>query len=181
MAHSDRRSATRLGKVLTVARQRALKLAANLFSWRLDAELAAGADPRRRALLRARVAELVAPNHRRRAATSLLRLGNEADAVGSRPLSAAVPISRDQVAYARDALAFAAQVLLFAEQVDARGVAMIDQLLRDGGSVLYVGGEPGALEARLDEALHHLVSGKGRPDADPGQRAATHRGFVGRR
>jgi hypothetical protein len=179
MAHSDRRSATRLGKVLEVARRRALNLAANFLSWRLDAELALGSDSRGSALLRARAAELVAPKHRRRAAISLLRLVNDSYAVGSRGFSAAVPVSRDQVAPARDALLFTAQVLLFADRVDPRGVAIVEQLLRDGGSVLYVGGEPGALEARVEEILHHLVAGEGRhPDS---WRATTHRGFIGRR
>ena len=181
MADSNQRSGSWLERAFELARHWTLKLAAGFSAWRLDAELAAGADPQRRAWLRARAAELVSPKHRRRAAVSLLRLVNESYAEGSRRFSARVPVSRDQIVGARDELAFTAQALLFADQVDARGVAMIEQLLRDGGSVVYVGGEPGALEAQLEEVLHHLVAGHGDQGGDSGWQTPAEGGSIGRR
>jgi hypothetical protein len=158
MAPSDRGSSNWLAALIAALRLGALRLVVRLFAWRLDADLAAGANPQGNRRLGIRAAELDGRRHRRRLAISLLRIVNEPRPGRPARLSTAIPVRRDQVADASEALTFLAQALLFADHVNARGVALLDQLVRDGGSVLYVSAEPGALKGRLETILHHLVA-----------------------
>jgi hypothetical protein len=180
VAHSDSRGGRLPSQVALISRL-ALKVAVRLSHWRLDAELAAGADPNGTPRLSLRAAELVGPEHRRRLAIALLQLANDARREAPVGYSVAVPVQREQVAIADETLAFAAQTLLFANRVEARGVAMLERLLGDGGSAVYVDGAPGALDARLDAILHHLVY-RATPDGGPrGRFSPKDEGSVGRR
>jgi hypothetical protein len=113
-------------------------------------------DPSIDPALQARAEQLVSIRHRRRLAAWIERVVDEADA--PRPsFSAVLMAARDQVAEARTSLLFLAHVLRHAEPIGPRGVAIVDRLLTDGGSVLYVGGVRGALALRAQIALECLV------------------------
>jgi hypothetical protein len=155
VAHRDLRPA-RTRRLLAL-RRLALKAVLALSRWHLDSQLATGVNPGESLRLRLWAEQITTPSSRRRLALSLMRVANEAGARAKPALSAAIPLRRDQVAESRETLAFLAQILLFAETVDARGVAIVRRLLADGGSPLYCAAEPGALEARLEVALHLLL------------------------
>jgi hypothetical protein len=91
-------------------------------------------------------------------------------------------VPRDQVAEARPTLVFLADVLRSADDVQPRGVAMLTQLLTDGGSVLYVRGARGVLQLRLQTILHCLVDqGPAFPEAWALAPVSTDGGPVGQR
>ena len=133
----------------------ALRLCVLVSRTRLDAQLAAGVDPGRTARLELRARQLLRPSYRQRLAAGIdQRL---MDALRGPYWSPAIPVAREQVAAASENLLALAQILRAPERVDPRGVAMVRQLLCDGGSPLYVGTFPGALEHRTQVALNCLV------------------------
>jgi hypothetical protein len=164
VAHLDLQVGAPTRAPLAVLRRLALRGWVFVTRWHLDAELAAGGDPGAAATLQLRAEQITALRYRRRLALSLLRLSNEARARAKPRFSAAIPVRRDQIAESRETLASVAQVLLFAGGVHARGVAMVHQLLADGGSPVYSAVGPGALEAQLEAALRFL---EGEPPALP--------------
>jgi hypothetical protein len=125
--------------------------------WKLDERLASGVDPRIEPALQARAEQLVSIRHRRRLAAWIERVVDEADAARRPRLGVALQTARDQVAEAHTSLLFLAHVLRHAEPIGPRGVAIVDRLLTDGGSVLYVGGVRGALALQVQIALECLV------------------------
>jgi hypothetical protein len=159
VAHIDLRLVPRTGGWPSGLSWLALKTRLLVARQRVDADLAAGVDPNATPVLRLRAEEIIRPRYRRRLALSLLRVANEASVRPKPRLSAAVPLQRAQLAESRETLAFVVEVLLFAERVDPRGVAMVRELLADGGSPLYSPAEPGSLGARLEGALHALLCG----------------------
>lgn len=146
-----------------LAMRQALRPAAFVHRFRLDAELAAGADPRSHALLELRAGQLVRSRYRRRLATSVERLVRDVDAGRGYWFSAAIPFLHDQVAEARETLLAIAATLRAAEEVRPRGVAMVAQLLMDTTtSPLYVASARGALQLEAHAAVECML-GERRP------------------
>jgi hypothetical protein len=80
------------------------------------------------------------------------------DAEATTPgFSAAVRPHRREVIAARTVLAILDRRLRGAEPVSARGVALLELLLTDGASPLYLPTEPGALGSRLRAAAAALA------------------------
>jgi hypothetical protein len=126
--------------------------------WRagdLDRKLAAGASPSADALLAIRARRLTGPRYRARVAAGLARAVRDAEA-STRGFSAAVRPDRREVIAARTVLTTLERRLRGAGQVSARGVALLESLLTDGTSPLYLPGEPGALGSRLRAAAAAL-------------------------
>jgi len=116
---------------------------------RLDRELARGARPETNAGLTARAVRLTTMRCRRELARSLQRILATVLPVSSRggPMAADpsarvvrqphVPIRQDRVSRSASELAELAARLVQPGPVPARGVAMVNQLLTDGGGPLY--------------------------------------------
>ena len=135
-----------------ILRRQWLRFRARCTHWSLDARLAAGIDPASEFVLVARAAQLLSQPHRRRLAAS----------IGDGPPSwaPAVPVVRTQVVEARASLLFIAYLLRFADRLRPRGVAIVDRLLTDGGSALYLRSARGAVELQAQAALDHLVGAR---------------------
>lgn len=140
-----------------VALARRIRVAA--CHWQLDEEIAAGVDPGARPELRVRAAQLVRPRHRRWLARCAERLVAEYDAGAGWRLTASVPFVRDQVGEARGTLLELAALLRSDAPVDARGVALLSQLLSDSSSPIYVRTANGALQLKAQAALYNLGGG----------------------
>jgi hypothetical protein len=134
-----------------------LRLAATA-RWRsitLDRELAAGANPTSSPLLAARAAQLTSPRSRRRVAAGLA--GAFQSAQNRRPrIAAALPPQASEVLEARAVLNALRRRLGGSGAVNARGVAMLLELLSDSASPLYQHGEKGLLGSRLRAAAAAL-------------------------
>src|SRR5215210_1809455 len=133
------------------------RLRVRLSHWALDAMLAAGFDSAGDPALALRAEQLGSPRHRRLLASWLERLARDAGAAGPGALASAAPIAREQVVEARESLLTAAQLLRGSEQVSPRGIAMIEQLLRDAGSALYADTARGGAELQVRAALNYLI------------------------
>ena len=125
--------------------------------WTLDSQLAAGVDPASDPALIVRAGQLRSPSHRRRLAAWVERLVKDADAPPRPTFTVAVPLAREQVLEARDSLLFLAHLLRHADRLRPRGVAMVQRLLSDAGSVLYTDTVRGAVELEVRSALDCLV------------------------
>lgn len=136
---------------------------------RLDRQLAEGARPEANAILAARAMFLSSIKYRRGLAASLRRLLVASVSPEARPrLMAAsrsagaarqphVPLGRDQIARSASELAGLASSLVTQGPVPARGVAMVSQLLTDGGGPLYRAGSRDDLNAVIERASQALV------------------------
>ena len=125
------------------------RLLARGLATRLDRQLAEGARPEANAMLAARAMFLTSAGFRRALAASLRRLLAASMSPQTRPrLMAAsrsagaarqpyVPLRRDRIAGSATGLAELAGSLAAQGPVSARGVAMVSQLLADGGGPLY--------------------------------------------
>jgi hypothetical protein len=100
---------------------------------------------------------LLSTRYRRRLADSVERVVHDADGTPHPSFSIVVEAVPEQVAEARSSLLFLAHLLRHAEQIGPRGVAIVERLLTDGGSVLYVKSARGALALRVQTALDCLV------------------------
>jgi hypothetical protein len=127
-----------------------------IFHWTLDDRLAAGIDPACEPNLSIRASQLLSEGHRRRLARGLHRLVREADRGSTSKLSAAVEINRDQVVEARPLLIDFAHLVL-RDPACVRAVAMVERLLTDGASPVYMQSFRGALALRMQTALDCLV------------------------
>jgi hypothetical protein len=108
-------------------------------------------------LHRRRERKLISARKRRALATALSRLIDAADGPPA-PFTAAVPIQREAVRACRPLLLMITQDLEDTEfPVNARGVALVEQLLRDGASPVYAPLGERALEAALRHAHAALV------------------------
>lgn len=83
----------------------------------------------------------------------------EYDAGSGWRLTASVPIVREQVGEARETLLELATVLRGDGPVDPRGVALLDGLLTDSSSPVYVRSAGGALKLKAQSALYNLGGG----------------------
>jgi hypothetical protein len=121
----------------------------------LDRQLAGGARPEANAILAARAMVLTSARYRRALAANLRRMLAASAASASpralpRPVSSAraagvalpphVPIRRDRIARSAPELTELADYLTARGPVPARGVALVSQLLADGGGPLYRAG-----------------------------------------
>lgn len=118
---------------------RAPRLRARLYGWRLDGDLAAGADPASSPDLAARAAWLCRTRHRAQLAAGLERIVREANRPG-RSLTASRPTHRPTIHAARPELLAVATVLRGPHDLHARGLALVRRLLVDDVSPLYTGG-----------------------------------------
>ena len=119
--------------------------------WRLDAELANGADPSRDPELAFRAAQLTAPAARHRFAAALRDLIARADR--PRTAGAAVPLARRGVCAERGHLLELAERLDGDDEVGVRGVASTSVLLTDGRSPLWWRSEEDELHDAVEAAL----------------------------
>jgi hypothetical protein len=150
--------------IMRFAWYQALRLRVIWLHWSLDTELAAGVDPASDPALILRAAQLRSPKHRCRLAASVERLVGEAKAPRLPALTVAVPVVREPILEARDSLLFLAYLLRHADRLPPRGVAMVQRLLTDGGSVLYTDTARGAVELQVETILDCLVD---HPDPTP--------------
>jgi hypothetical protein len=134
-----------------------LRLWVRVFHWEADSRLAAGADSASDPALAVRAAQLTAQRHRRQLAAAVERIVREAEAASHPSFSVVVGTARDQVAEARSSLLFLAYLLRHEERVGPRGVAILEQLLTDGSSPVYVRSFRGALALRVQTAVDCLV------------------------
>lgn len=124
--------------ILLALRGLALSIRARLATFRLDLELAAGADPDSDPLRRRRARRLMRRSARRGLARSLERALRRAQEPAQPPIFAGgVPLQRARVHECRRALVELADRLRDDREVDPQGVAMASVLLRDGRSPLY--------------------------------------------
>ena len=126
-----------------------LRLRVALTAARLDAALAAGADPVDSSELALRAGQLSDARRRMRYARSLRRAIDSAERTRLPVRGASVPVNRAAVLEARPALLALADDLVEIPHPHARGVAMAIQLLRDGAGPLY---RPWAREELLTAA-----------------------------
>lgn len=121
---------------------------------KLDAKLAAGADPDQDPMLAHRAARLTTSRSRRALAAAVRNLVARSE----RPqgLSAAAPLARANVLHERARLTQLADRLDGDRPVDARGVAATRLLLTDGTSPLYAGGDLRELAEAVETALNGL-------------------------
>jgi hypothetical protein len=143
------------------AEHQALRARVGWSHWSLDAMLVAGDDPARDPALALRAEQLRTGRNRRRLAAWVERLARESDGAGTRGVSATVPVVREEVTEARDSLLTLAYILRNAEDVRPRGVAMVERLLTDAGSVVYTDSARGAVELQVQIALDYLVGDRG--------------------
>ncbi len=137
---------------------RRTRLTLRLLGFRLDRRLAAGEPPWSSPELSARAAELTAPTERWRLAEDVDRV-IESAAQPPRPKGAAVPLNRTGVLACGPLLSDLVDDLRHAECIEARGVALVRRLLRDGGSPLYAPESKAALERAVRQAHTALLSG----------------------
>jgi hypothetical protein len=134
---------------------------------RLDRQLADGARPEASPILAARAMFLTSAGFRRALAASLRRIlsaSASASADGRQrpsPMGVArrpyVPLRRDRIARSASELAGLAGFLAKQGPVSARGVAMVSQLLADGGGPLYRAGSRDDLDAVIERASQALI------------------------
>ena len=146
------------------------RIMARCLAARLDRELARGARPETNAGLAARAVRLTSMKCRRELAASLQRIlaavlpaGSRGGRVGadSSPRVARqpyVPIRGDRVSRSASELAELAAHLMQPGPVPARGVAMVCQLLTDGGGPLYRRASREDLTVLVEQATQALTS-----------------------
>jgi len=146
------------------------QLLARALAARLDRQLAGGARPEADALLAARAMVLTSAGYRRALAASLRRMLAASVAPGARslPVTTArsaggavhpyVPLRRDRIAGAAAELAGLAECLTARGPVPARGVALVSQLLADGGGPLYRAASRDDLTESVERASRALAS-----------------------
>jgi hypothetical protein len=130
------RAAPPTGETRFALRHLPTRVRVRLRRWSLDAALAAGADPCESPTLACRAAQLVSEGSREKVAASI----DDVLAAAARPglaFSAALDPDRKEVAIARPHLIQVQALLRSKAPVYCQGVAMLERVLRDGGSSLY--------------------------------------------
>ena len=125
--------------------------------WRapeLDRQLAPGARPGADTLLAVHGQRITSRRGRGRVADGLARALR--DALAAPGFSAAVHPDRQEILAARTVLAVIDRRLRASQPVTPQGVALLRELLIDGGGPLYRCSEPGALGSRLRTAAAAL-------------------------
>jgi hypothetical protein len=130
---------------------------------RLDRELAGGTPPEANAMLAARAMQLTSMTIRRGLATSLQRMLPAAAARPDAQLMPGtahrprVPVQRERIGRSAPALAAVAGRLVQPGPVPVRGVAIVSQLLADGGGPLYRAGSRDDLDVIIGDAARLLT------------------------
>jgi hypothetical protein len=132
-----------------------VRLATWLRRSRLDAALAAGADPAGSPLLARRAAQLVSRANRNKLARAL-RSSREAAARGPRALSSAVPVNPVALDAASSTLEELERLLRSPQPVYCLGMARAWRLLSDGCGPLYAPQTRLALANELEAVLGAL-------------------------
>lgn len=132
-----------------------VRLAARVRAGRLDQALAAGTCPDAGAELSLRAHRLISMPTRRALARSLLDLLVRAQRP-PHPLDPCVRVCRGEILAARAEIEALARELAWPGPVDARGVAQVVTLLRDGASPVYHRGQAHRLADALALALESL-------------------------
>ena len=145
------------------------RLLARCLAPRLDRQLADGVRPEVSAVLAARAMVLTSVRYRRGLAASLRRMLATSVSPQTRPrLMAAsrsagaarqphVPLRRDRIAGSASELDELARSLAGQSPVPAQGVALVSQLLADGGGPLYRAGARDDLDAIIERAAQALT------------------------
>jgi hypothetical protein len=117
----------------------------------LDRRLARGAHPSDSPMLARRARQLTS---RRMRAGLAAGIHNVLDAADEPPrgYSAAVPVQRGEILKERPLLVAVAGDLLSDDDLSPRGIALVEELLRDGSSPLYVSTAEGALHGAVVHA-----------------------------
>ncbi len=131
------------------------RVRARLWPWRLDVALARGAAPDARGDLSLRAHRLISLRTRQRLAREIRRLLHDA-ARPRHPFERRLHPAAPEVMDAAPLLYDLAGELSCPGPVDARGVAQVRLLLRDGTGPLYDEPWPGYLERCLTRALEAL-------------------------
>jgi hypothetical protein len=131
------------------------RIRARLCAWRLDQALAQGAPPDSDPALSLRAHRLIGPVVRRGLAAELRALPRKA-ADACHPRDPRVPICRHAVLAAAELINELADQLAAYEAVDARGVAQVMVLMRDGQSPLFGPARADELGERIHDALEAL-------------------------
>jgi hypothetical protein len=121
----------------------------------LDRALAGGADPDSSAALSLRAQTLISATHRVELARKLRALVRDAGRP-FHPFDAGIPIPRDLL-QAREFIDQVTDLLERAEAVDARGVAQLHVLLRDGSGPLYGVGGPVAVRKSFQDVIRAMT------------------------
>lgn len=132
------------------------RLAVRLSAARLNADLATGVAAHSSTAHALRADILVDPRRRAHLAHHWLKL-IDAACSPPRPGHPRLPVARTDILNARTDIAELAEALINQPIVTARGVALAEVLLTDGGGPVYTGtGRRGGLKAMVREALEHL-------------------------
>ena len=135
----------------------------------LDRQLADGVRPETNAVLAARAMVLTSVGYRRGLAASLRRMlaASMSPQVRPRLMAASrsagaarqphVPLRRDQIAGSASELDELARSLAGQSPLPAQGVAMVSQLLADGGGPLYRAGGHDDLDSIIERAAQALA------------------------
>ena len=155
---------------LTVQRLRPWhRLLARCLAPSLDRRLADGARPEANAVLAARAMVLTSASYRHALAANLRRMLAASVSPHARPrlMTASrsagaarqpyIPLRRDRIAGSASELDELACSLAAQGPVPAQGVAMVSQLLADGGGPLYRVGARDDLDAIIERAAHALT------------------------
>ena len=132
------------------------RVRARLWPWRLDVALARGVSADARGDLSLRAHRLISLRTRQRLAREIHRLLRDA-AQPTHPLERQLHPWAPEVIDAAPLLYDLADQLAYPGPVDARGVAQVRLLLRDGTGPLYCERWPGCLEGALARALIALI------------------------
>jgi hypothetical protein len=144
------------GYVTSEVSQTRLRLLVRLRATELDEALAGGASPDSSATLSLRAHQLIGSTIRRRLARELRSLVVRAQRP-IHPMQPTVPICRHKVVEARMALHELADQLATPGPVDAKGVAQLKRLLRNGGGPIYQRPRDEDLEPEIEAVSDALV------------------------
>jgi hypothetical protein len=117
----------------------------------LDRMLAAGADPREDPKLGRRARKLTSPRFRAGLAAGIRNVVDAAEEP-PRALSSQAPLARGEILHERALLLDLATDLCGDDEVSPRGVALVERLLADGASPIYLGGGAGTLRGAIVHA-----------------------------
>ena len=124
----------------------------------LDRRLARGADPTASPELSRRAGQLRSRRTRGNLAAGLRSVIEEAEQA-RRTFSSAVPVQRHAILDERGFLVALAEDLLSDDELSPRGIALVEELLRDGRSPLYSPSSDGDLHRSLTHARAALHLG----------------------
>jgi hypothetical protein len=133
-----------------------LRVLVRLRANELDWALAHGASPDSSAALSLRARQLIGWSARRRLSQEIRSVLARAERP-IHPMRATVPVCRCKIVEAREALLELAEQLISPVPVDARGVAQLRRLLRDGNGPVFRHPREDDLESELDAANDALV------------------------